>query len=109
MRITHVISGLNPLLGGTAVAVTELARAQRNAGLEIAIVSSYRGEPSGVAPSLREAGIEVSEVGPVRPPFDTHPDLSPSLERAIGATDIVHIHALWEEIQHRAAGTSRKL
>jgi glycosyltransferase involved in cell wall biosynthesis len=31
-----------------------------------------------------------------------HPDLTATVDRLVGAADVVHVHAMWEQIQHEA-------
>ena len=109
MRVTHITSGISAKLGGTATAVTELSRAQRSAGLDVTVISSFMGERDTSADVLREAGIDVIEIGPCRPPLQTHPAMKPTLADHIAAADVLHTHGLWEEIQHRAAALAREL
>ena len=41
--------------------------------------------------------------------MQTHPSMRQILNEQIGRADMVHIHALWEEIQHCGAVTARNL
>lgn len=109
MRITHVISGINPVLGGTATSLIALARAQRQVGLHVAIVSTFTGIQDDTAHSLRADGVEVIEIGPAHGPTQWHPAIRPTLREEISGSNIVHIHGMWEEIQHRAAVICRAM
>ena len=109
MRVLHAISGIDASAGGTATAVTALARAQKRAGLDVAVFSTYRHTPAtDAAAMLRGEGIDVIEVGPCRSLFQSHPDLKPRLREQILAADVIHIHALWEQVQHDAARLARR-
>jgi glycosyltransferase involved in cell wall biosynthesis len=57
---------------------------------------------------LATAGASTHILGPARGPRARHPDIARVLEPLIEQADIVHIHALWEEIQHHAARLARR-
>ncbi|MGH7179581.1 MAG: glycosyltransferase, partial [Tepidisphaeraceae bacterium] len=104
LRVLHVISSLSSAGGGTTAAVVGMARAQAQADLRVSVIATFGdGHPPDSASQLRENGVNVILVGPFQGKLRTHPELIPSLDRAISDADVVHIHALWEEIQHRAA------
>jgi len=109
MRVLHVISNIDPSLGGTSTALIALARAQRRAGLEIDVLSTFTTPSEAAAEELRRAGIGVMLIGPTAPPLYRHPQIELSLREQMPKADIVHIHALWEEVQHRAARVAREL
>ncbi|RYZ80785.1 MAG: glycosyltransferase [Proteobacteria bacterium] len=48
-------------------------------------------------------------IGPAQGPLHGHPSMRLTLQKAIAQADIVHIHAVWEEIQHQAATLARSL
>ncbi|MCC6547318.1 glycosyltransferase [Candidatus Sumerlaeota bacterium] len=109
MKVLHVTSNIDPLAGGPARALVGLVLAQQRAGLECKVLSTWQGTLNRTFFNvLREASIPVTLVGPCRPPLKWHPDLSTALDQSLGDADIIHIHALWEEVQHRAAAKSRK-
>jgi glycosyltransferase involved in cell wall biosynthesis len=104
LRILHVISSLDPRDGGTTTLIDALARAQKGAGLEVSVVSNFAaGFDDVVVRRLRDSGIPVELIGPNKHFLAWHPQISPTLRRLVPTADVVHIHALWEEIQHRAA------
>lgn len=104
MRVLHVISSLDPRAGGTTTALAGLAEAQRTAGIDVAVVATCSADfQSQVADALRRKSIDVELVGPTRGPLKSHPDIDPTLQRLIADADLVHVHAVWEQIQHRAA------
>ncbi|CAN5559401.1 hypothetical protein BH10PLA1_BH10PLA1_00830 [soil metagenome] len=110
MRILHVISSLDRRAGGPPVVLAGLALAQSKLGAHVSVISTAAPEADrGLAHELREAGIDVTLVGPARGKFQRHPQIKSQLHRLITAADVVHIHTLWEEIQHQAAVISRRL
>ncbi len=108
MKVLHVISGLDPRGGGPAEALRGLALAQTDGGLNVRVLATFsRGDDLGFARVLEARGITVRPVGPTRGPLARHPDLTGAAGEAVAAADIVHIHALWEEVQHQAARACR--
>ncbi len=104
MKVLHVTSLLDPVAGGSVVAVTGLAAAQHAAGLDVTIVSTqHRGADTQLVDQMRALRMDVRTIAPARGPLWTHPDIDPVLETLIGGTDVVHMHRVWEQIQHRAA------
>jgi glycosyltransferase involved in cell wall biosynthesis len=107
-KVLHVISGIDPRGGGPAEALRGLASAQASAGLNVRVLATFsRGNDVGFARVLEARGVAVRLVGPTRGPLARHPDLTAAVGEAVAAADIVHVHALWEEIQHRAARDCR--
>jgi glycosyltransferase involved in cell wall biosynthesis len=110
MRIVHVISSLDPRCGGPTTALVALVRAQVQEGHSVTVVATWsRKQPPGSADELKEAGADVRLIGPCFTPLVWHWKISPVLREAIDGASIVHIHAIWEEIQHRAACIAREL
>ena len=104
MQILHVISGLDPRTGGPPVALEGLTQALACIDVDVTVVATWRrGDDLTLADRLKEQGIEVQLVGPCTDSLNRHPQLKPILAKAIDQTDIVHIHAIWEEIQHLAS------
>ncbi len=109
MRVLHVISGIDPQSGGTVAAVAGLTRAQSAQGAAAALATTWtHGHDLSTADRLTEQGVAVHLIGPTHQPLARHPDIKPTLRQHIAASDIVHIHALWEEVQHQAAKTAYK-
>jgi glycosyltransferase involved in cell wall biosynthesis len=108
-RVLHVTSGLELRAGGPAVALAGLAAGQQRAGLDVRVVASFReaGMPS-VSEQLGQAGVAITSVGPCTGKFARHPDLPAAVQAAVEAADVVHIHALFEEVQHLAAQAARR-
>ena len=109
MRILHVISGLDPENGGPTFALVGLAAAQQRAGLDISVMATWQitsGFP--LAERLRAAGVKVELIGQARGKLSRHPDLAAAVDRAVANSDVVHVHALWEEIQHQASRAAQR-
>ena len=110
MHVLHIISSTDPRGGGPAAALVGMAVAQRDAGLAVTVCSTWAaGEDLSVADRFRECGINVELIGPCAGPLRRHPQMKEIIRRLIINADLVHIHALWEEIQHRAAQVAQQL
>ena len=107
-KVLHVISGIDPRGGGPAEALRGLALAQAAAGLNVHVLATFAaGDDLGFAAIMQARGITVRLIGPCHGRFARHPDLTPITAQAVATADIVHIHALWEEVQHQAARAAR--
>ena len=109
VRILHVISGLDPENGGPTFALVGLAEAQRRAGLDVSVMATWQiktGFP--LAERLRAAGVKVDLIGQASGKLSRHPDLAAAVDRAVANTDVLHVHALWEEIQHQAPRAAQR-
>jgi glycosyltransferase involved in cell wall biosynthesis len=107
VKVCHVIPTLDARAGGPPRALVGLSRAQHEAGLEVTVVTGMRDDTDDrLIRSIRSGGVEVRRVGPMV--GRSHPDLAPTLDDAITQSDVVHIHALWDHIQHVAAATARR-
>src|SRR5687768_5747923 len=108
MRVLHVTSSLSSRSGGPSMALLGMADAQRKTGLSVTVVATQlEGTDVEVGDQLKAAGVDVRIVGPARGKLLRHPDLSRVLDELIAVADVVHVHALWEEIQHLAATKAR--
>jgi glycosyltransferase involved in cell wall biosynthesis len=109
MRVLHVISGLDPQNGGPTVALVGLAAAQKSIGLDVTILATWK-IPDGlpVAEQLRKQGVNVIHIGPATGKLSRHPELATKTAAAVAQADIVHIHGLFEEVQHQAARAAQK-
>ncbi len=67
------------------------------------------GQARDIADDLGGSGITVTLVGPAQGPLSNHPQLEPTLRAVIRASDVVHAHGIWEQIQHSAASICREL
>src|SRR5205809_6656404 len=108
-RVLHVISGLDPANGGPTFVLTGLTPAQVRHGLDVTVVATYQ-NTSGfpMAERMRAQGVKVELIGPARGKLSRHPGIRPVLCRLIAEADVVHIHAVWEQIQHEAAREARR-
>jgi glycosyltransferase involved in cell wall biosynthesis len=110
MNVLHVISTIDPRAGGTTAAMAGMAESQQRAGLNVTVVATHTSDFNRtVADDLEARGVTVHLIGPCHTPLNWHPKIRPVLRSLIGQSDIVHIHAVWEEIQHRAARLAHKL
>ncbi|HEX8523537.1 MAG TPA: glycosyltransferase [Tepidisphaeraceae bacterium] len=104
MKVLHVISSIDARAGGPTAALQGLALAQKKAGLDVRVITTYReGDPMTVADALRAADISIETVGPAHGRFHNTPELASHVRKAVGGAEVLHIHALWEQIQHDAA------
>jgi len=105
MRIVHALTSIDPQTGGPAIAIDGLAPAQVVAGLQVTVVAMFRqGDGSAAtAAAMTAQGVKVILVGPAHGPLANHRTLDTQLHAALVNADMVHIHSLWEQIQHRAA------
>ena len=104
MRVLHVITEIKASAGGVSSAVSGLAIAQKRAGLDVAVLAPWYGEPDRESmEKLESAGVCIHTFGPAIGRFGRHPDLIKLTEKAVAGADVVHIAGMWEEIQHRAA------
>jgi len=102
--VLHVISGLDVPTGGPGAALVGLAKAQAQAGLDVSVATTYpAGADLSPAQVLRDHGVKAHTIGPVHWPLQRGPHIAPALETLLNDAEIVHIHALWEEVQHQAA------
>jgi glycosyltransferase involved in cell wall biosynthesis len=109
VRVLHVISEIDPRQGGTVSALVGLAAAQAGAGVQARVACTFRdGDDLSQVEVLRRQGVDVTAIGPARGPLRLHPEIKPRIAELVGQADVVHIHALWEEIQHRAARVAAK-
>lgn len=110
MRVLHVIPSLALATGGPARALAALASAQAKVGADVAVLTTLR--PGEELPSFATAcppGMRVAAVGPCYGPLRWRPGLSAAVRRAVADSDVVHVHALFEDIQHCAALWARRL
>src|SRR5439155_4804856 len=79
-------------------------------GLDVASLGTWRqGSAQDIADDLAAAGIHVTRVGPTVGPLRRHRQLAPALRAEMQNADVLHIHGLWEEIQHCSATIAREL
>ena len=110
MHVLHVISGIDRPSGGPASALIGLTQAQAVQGADITVAATWHANNDlSAAEQMSSQGIQVKLIGPSRKPLARHPDIAATLQALIAKADIVHIHALWEEIQHQAAKIAHRL
>src|ERR1043165_2615075 len=108
MRVLHVISSIDSRSGGPSTALRGLAEAQARAGLTVSVLATFTpGQQTDLADQLQSLGVHVQLIGPCHGPLVRHPDLKRAVQQAVAQSQVVHIHALWEEIQHQAARAAR--
>src|SRR5438132_519035 len=101
MKVLHAISGIDPRNGGPTNALIGLAAAQVRAGLDVGVISTWQEHDAfRSADRLKELGVAVRMVGQARGKLSRHPQLRAALEEQVQAADVVHIHAMWEQMQH---------
>ncbi|HEX2972065.1 MAG TPA: glycosyltransferase [Tepidisphaeraceae bacterium] len=104
MRVLHVISGIDVPTGGPGTALVGLGSAQAQVGLDVTVLTAFaQGADLAPAEQLKRDGVNVQLIGPVRTPLGLHSGIPAKINELLDQADIVHIHGLWEEIQHRAA------
>jgi glycosyltransferase involved in cell wall biosynthesis len=86
------------------------AQAQARAGLSVSVAAAWsRAIPVKTCDALTQVGVEIVPIGPVHTSLGvsllTRRQLQPLLRRA----DVVHIHTLWEDIQHQAVSICRAI
>lgn len=109
MRILHAISGIDPGNGGPTIALLGLTRAQVQAGLDVSVVATWHETVGKPLPDAFEiGGVKVHQIGPARGALSRHSAITATLERLITQCDVLHIHAMWEEIQHQAARVAQR-
>ncbi len=108
MRVWHVISGIAPELGGPTAALLGLVGAQVRAGLRVGVLATA-GSQSGLdnAESFRRMGSECVVYGLTRGKFGRFPNLRQRVEEHLSDAEVVHVHAMWEDVQHHAASVCR--
>lgn len=110
LSVLHVISGIDPEDGGPTTALSGLARALNRAGADVALVATPRSfGHSQIVEELLDDGVRV-RLGEHRRAFIARDEaLDSLLVEEISRADVVHIHALWEDVQYRAASIARAL
>jgi glycosyltransferase involved in cell wall biosynthesis len=104
VRVVHVASSLDLRSGGPAVALAGLAIGQQRAGLQVSVVATFReGDDQRLDERLRREGVALTSIGPCTGRLARHTTLQSAVARCVKAADVVHIHALFEEVQYLAA------
>ncbi len=104
MNVLHTMSSVALKDGGTVTALVGMAGSQADAGLHVTVVATLRNpEDESAAAQLAAHGVQVVVLTPATAALRNHPDINPSLRKHIADADLVHIHGMWEQIQHAAA------
>jgi glycosyltransferase involved in cell wall biosynthesis len=110
MRIVHVISGIDPRNGGPTNALIGLSSAQARAGLRVRVVATWQeNDAFQSAKRLEERGVGVHMIGQAHGKLSRHPQIVPALTEELKDADLLHVHAVWEEIQYQACRVARRL
>ncbi|GAB3784583.1 glycosyltransferase [Spirosoma horti] len=91
MRILHVISGMNPNLGGVSQAVRTMCTELSKQG----IYNEVAGLDSPGAPFLRNEPVLIHMLGPAKTPWSYGTRFRPWLVDNLHRFDIVLLHGLW--------------
>lgn len=111
IHVLHVLSGFDHRSGGPLAALGGLARAQAAVGMRVTVAVAYYPsdhQPQETAREWAASGVTMRLIGPATGPFHTAPTMAAELREVVGRSDVVHIHALWDEINHRAAVEARR-
>jgi glycosyltransferase involved in cell wall biosynthesis len=109
LRVLHVISGIDPQFGGPSAALVGLSMAQADAGHEVTVLATWKDSPSdATAERLRKHGTQVRLVGPALGALSRHPALAAAVDESVATADVVHVHALWEDVQHLTARSAQR-
>jgi glycosyltransferase involved in cell wall biosynthesis len=109
MHVLHVNSGVDPRQGGPTTAMLAMIHAQIDAGAKITVASTFGKDfQSSAADQMKKIGADVRLIGPSTHVLAWHRKIKPTLKQLIAQADFVHIHGVWEEIQHQAARIARK-
>ncbi len=117
MRILHVISSLDPKLGGPPAVAARLAAAQAALGHDVSVLcySAYRPDQSHDRALAAISG--VPHVGRVRvtalPPATgieraVARSAAVAARGAVGNVDVMHLHGVWEPMLARVASAARR-
>lgn len=91
------------------MAMAGLSTAQARAGLDVTVAATWVDRPAeDVTKRLEESGVKVRTLGPCTNPMSRHPDLARFVDDLVAGADVVHVHALFEEIQHQAARAAQR-
>jgi glycosyltransferase involved in cell wall biosynthesis len=103
LRILHVIPSFNFKAGGPVVALSGLACAQARAGLDVTVLTCFEQESDRDQDRvLTAANVRVEWIGPVHGALRRATNLNETVARLVANADIIHVHGLWEEVQHQA-------
>ncbi len=114
MKVLHVVVGLDPALGGPPAVAMRLAAAQAIHGHDIRLAGHDRPDRAAAirqsmqaVPGIEHVKVELLDER-VRFGWLVSPAARDALDQAVGASDVVHLHGLWEPMIRIAAGVARK-
>ena len=105
MNILHVIRDLSATTGGPVTAVLGLAAAQTAMGHFVTVVATDH----GLETMPRPDGVEIATFPCTFPRWRFSVPLGRALQKLVRASDIVHIHTIWEYPMYAAARICREL
>ena len=111
MHVLHIVSSIDPRSGGPVTALQGLAEAQAALGVRVSILSTFlNDEDTSLADRFRAAGITVRLIGPT---LDRKIKWRGGIASVIAqlcaqGVDAIHVHGVWEEVQHQAGRVARK-
>lgn len=109
MRVLHVVPSIDPRYGGPVVALLGLSEAQVSLGIQATVLYTQEADAdTSVSEMLGERGVRIRMGGEPASPFVPNPALVKSVHEEVASADVIHIHGVWEDIQHRAAQAARK-
>jgi glycosyltransferase involved in cell wall biosynthesis len=109
LRVLHVLSGIDRRVGGPVSALIGLAEAQAAMGMSVSVLATYKaGADLSAAEYLTAKGVATHIIGPCGRVLDRHSRIAGAAEDLAGVSEVVHIHALWEDVQHRAARAAQR-
>lgn len=112
MRVLHVIPSIGPLRGGPSVAVGVIARALRDAGLEVDVATTNDNDRDllqvPIGTPVHENGVRYWYFERTVHPYTTSAGLARWLRGNIAQYQVVHTHALFSFSTSVTAAAARK-
>jgi glycosyltransferase involved in cell wall biosynthesis len=102
MRLLHVIGSIADRQGGPSAALVGLVLAQRRQGLEVAVLTGDQVDARPRMAALQAAGVEVIPVPPAKVAARLSQRPSARVAAAVAASDVLHIHGVWEHLLFEA-------
>ena len=110
LHVLHVTSGIDPRQGGVSTAIAAMVAAQIEIGIKVSFISTMgRDADPSIANHLHDLGANVRLIGPSTHTLAWHRDIKPALREMVPSADVVHVHGVWEEIQHQAPRIAHQL
>jgi glycosyltransferase involved in cell wall biosynthesis len=105
--LLHILPDLDPRSGGTVSAFEGLAIAQVALGWDVSVATTVSANTDRqVIDRLRSGDVRVIEIQSDGR-FRGARQIAAALRQPIAAARLVHVHAVWEEIQHQACSLAR--